>query len=115
MNHIDIAQAYRRHLPAGVLHTFRIDALDRLGVPVVTVRLTQDDGTTFEGIGYGATAEEAMVGALGELSEEAHCERALRDMPRVVGSYVDLLRQRGERGMADPLTLCLPAGSSYQP
>ena len=115
MNHIEIAQAYRRHLPAGLLHTFRIDALDRLGVPVVTVRLTQDDGTTFEGIGYGATAEEAMVGALGELSEEAHCERALRDMPRVVGSYVDLLRQRGECGMADPLTLCLPAGSSYQP
>ena len=115
MNHIEIAQAYRRHLPAGLLHTFRIDALDRLGVPVVTVRLTQDDGTTFEGIGYGATAEEAMVGALGELSEEAHCERALRDMPRVVGSYVELLRQRGERGMADPLTLCLPAGSSYQP
>ena len=115
MNLIEIAQAYRRHLPAGLLHTFRIDALDRLGVPVVTVRLTQDDGTTFEGIGYGATAEEAMVGALGELSEEAHCERALRDMPRVVGSYVELLRQRGERGMADPLTLCLPAGSSYQP
>ena len=115
MNHIEIAQAYRRHLPAGVLHTFRIDALDCLGVPVVTVRLTQDDGTTFEGIGYGATAEEAMVGALGELSEEAHCERALREMPRVVGSYVELLRQRGERGMADPLTLCLPAGSSYQP
>lgn len=115
MNHIEIAQAYRRHLPAGVLHTFRIDALDRLGVPVVTVRLTQDDGTTFEGIGYGATAEEAMVGALGELSEEAHCERALRDMPRVVGSHVELLRQRGERGVADPLTLCLPAGSSYLP
>ena len=115
MNHIEIAQAYRRHLPAGVLHTFRIDALDCLGVPVVTVRLTQDDGTTFEGIGYGATAEEAMVGALGELSEEAHCERALREMPRVVGSHVELLRQRGERGVADPLTLCLPAGSSYQP
>ena len=115
MNHIEIAQAYRRHLPAGVLHTFRIDALDCLGVPVVTVRLTQDDGTTFEGIGYGATAEEAMVGALGELSEEAHCERALREMPRVVGSHVELLRQRGERGIADPLTLCLPAGSSYQP
>ena len=115
MNYIEIAQAYRRHLPAGVLHTFRIDALDCLGVPVVTVRLTQDDGTTFEGIGYGATAEEAMVGALGELSEEAHCERALREMPRVVGSHVELLRQRGERGVADPLTLCLPAGSSYQP
>ena len=115
MNHIEIAQAYRRHLPAGVLHTFRIDALDCLGVPVVTVRLTQDDGTTFEGIGYGATAEEAMVSALGELSEEAHCERALREMPRVVGSHVELLRQYGERGVVDPLTLCLPAGSSYQP
>ncbi len=115
MNYIEIAQAYRRHLPAGVLHTFRIDALDCLGVPVVTVRLTQDDGTTFEGIGYGATPEEAMVGALGELTEEAHCERALREMPRVVGSHVELLRQRGERGVADPLTLCLPAGSSYQP
>ena len=115
MNHIQIAQAYRRHLPAGVLHAFRIDALDRLGVPVVTVRLLQDDGTTFEGIGYGATAEEAMVGALGELSEEAHCDRALRDMPRVVGSYAELVRQRGERAVADPLTLCLPAGSRYTP
>ncbi|MEG8055641.1 YcaO-like family protein [Sphingomonas sp. 22L2VL55-3] len=27
------------------------------------------------------------------------------------GSYADLVRERGERGIADPLTLCLPAGS----
>lgn len=82
---------------------------------VITVRLTQADGTTFEGIGYGAAAEEAMVGALGEPSEVAHCQRALRDMLRVAGGHVELRHQQGDRGVADPLTLCLPAGSSYQP
>ena len=109
----DIAAAYRRHLPPGELLAFRVDALDHLGVPVVTARLIQDDGTTLEGIGYGASTEEAMVGALGELSEEAHCELALKAMPRTQGSYDELVDAYGGRGVVDPLTLCLPAGSDY--
>ena len=111
----DIAATYRRHLPPGELQAFRVDALDHLGVPVVSARLIQDDGTTLEGIGYGASAEEAMVGALGELSEEAHCEQALRAMLRTQGSYVELVDAHGACGVVDPLTLCLPAGSDYSP
>ena len=111
----EIAATYRRHLPPGELQAFRVDALDHLGVPVVSARLMQDGGSTLEGIGYGASTEGAMVGALGELSEEAHCERALRAMPRTLGSYAELVDAHGTGGVVDPLQLCLPAGTGYTP
>lgn len=110
-----IADVYRRHLPPGRLMHFRVDGLDRLGIPVVTARLVLATGGSFEGIGYGATDEEALVGALGELSEEAHADAALAAMPRVVSSYATLVRERGPRRVLDPATVCLPAGSDWRP
>ena len=110
-----IADVYRRHLPAGRLIHFRVDALDRLGIPVVTARLMLAGGGSLEGIGYGATEEEALVGALGELSEEAHADAALAAMPRITSSYAALVAARGPGGVLDPATVCLPAGSDWRP
>ena len=110
-----IADTYRRHLPPGTLRRFRVDGLDRLGIPVVTARLLRDGGASIEGIGYGATADEALVGALGELSEEAHADRALAAMPRVEASFEALRRVHGAGGVLDPATVCLPAGSGWRP
>jgi thiazole/oxazole-forming peptide maturase SagD family component len=75
--------------------------------------LTGEPATT--GYGYGFTEVEARVGALGELCEEVHVGKWLARAPRVVASYAELTRARGERAVLDPLTLCLPAGSPYTP
>ncbi|RYZ42104.1 MAG: hypothetical protein EOO71_09430 [Myxococcaceae bacterium] len=109
--------AYSHALPAGELHLFRIDAIDRLGVPVTISNLRMNDGPNgvTHGNGYGHTEDEARVGALGELAEDTFAELALKRMPRVHGSYVTLVRARGPTAVADPLTLGLPAGSPYRP
>ncbi len=111
----EVAEAYRRHLPPGETSTFRVDGLDRLGLPVVIAPYRTADGLLFDGFGYGATEVEALVGALGEISEQVHCERWMAAAERVRGSHVQLVREHGAAHVADPLTLCLPAGSSYTP
>jgi ribosomal protein S12 methylthiotransferase accessory factor len=65
------------------------------------------------GYGYGLSPIEAEVGALGELLEELSVARHLQAAPRVEASFAALRRARGPRGVADPRTLCLPAGSSW--
>ncbi|RKH10538.1 hypothetical protein D7X74_27320 [Corallococcus sp. CA047B] len=109
--------AYFHALPAGELHLFRIDALDRLGVPVTLSSLRMDDGPhgVTQGNGHGNTEDEARVGALGKLAEDTFAELAMKRMPRVHGSYATLVRARGPTAVADPLTLGLPAGSPYRP
>lgn len=111
----EVAEAYRRHLPPGDMESFRVDALDRLGFPVILAPFRSDSGLLLDGFGYGASPDEALVGALGEISEQVHCERWFSTATRLQGSYTALVREHGERGVADPLTLCLPAGSSYTP
>ena len=111
----DVAETYRRHLPPGETATFRVDALDRLGLPVVIAPYRTAEGLQFDGFGYGATADEAMVGALGEISEQVYCERWMATCERVRGSYDELTCEYGESCVANPLTLCLPAGSAYAP
>lgn len=117
MNLADVAAAFRAALPVGEpVHCFRIDALDRLGIPVCEAALLPRDGSPSTiGYGYGFEPIEAEVGALGELCEEIHVERWVAQAPRVVASYSELLRSRGARHVADPLTLCLPAGSDWTP
>jgi len=110
-----VADAYRRNLPPGRSWTFAYDGLDRLGVPVVAAGLAFPDDYIFDGYGYGATPEEALVGALGELSEDTHAEAALARTERVEGSYRALADRLGPGGICDPRTLCLPAGSPYTP
>ena len=101
--------------PARDVTVFRIDGLDRIGIPVVQANLILPDEPATTGYGYGFTEEEAAVGALGELCEEVHVGTWLARAPRVVASYAELARARGARGVVDPLTLCLPAGSAYTP
>lgn len=108
-------EAYRRNFPPGELEMFRIDAIDRVGIPCVTASLRLKTGTQFATHGYGATLEEAEVGTLGEMAETAFTEAALRVMPRETGSYAELVARHGPSGVMDPLRLSLPAGSPYHP
>lgn len=109
--------AYHRAVSTGALQVFRIDPIDRLGVPVVSasLRIGTSPGAALHGNGYGRTDDEARVGAMGELVEETFCEYAMLRMPRIHGSYAALVRARGPTAVADPLTLGLPAGSPYRP
>ena len=115
--------AYRAALPPGRLFEFALSPLDRLGVPVQALTLfpsNEASGSTLfwplcEGIGYGETPAAARVGAYGELTEEVSSSAALARLPRLTGSYREMLAQHGERGVVDPVTLCLEAGSPYTP
>ncbi len=111
-----VADAFRATMPARSQVTFfRIDGLDRIGVPVVQANLILEGEPATTGYGYGLSEVEARVGALGELCEEVHVGKWLADAPRLVASHAELARTRGERAVVDPLTLCLPAGSPYTP
>jgi ribosomal protein S12 methylthiotransferase accessory factor len=108
-----VADAFRATMPKDShVSVFRIDHLDRIGIPVVQANLILADEPATTGYGYGFTEVEAEVGALGELCEEVHCGAAIKRLPRVIGSHAELSRSHA---VADPLTLCLPAGSDYTP
>lgn len=112
----DVARAFRESMPSlGHVSAFRIDMLDRIGIPVVQANLILPDEPATIGYGYGFEPIEAEVGALGELCEEVHVHGWLKQAARVHGSYADLVRQHGAAGVVDPLTLCLPADSPYTP
>lgn len=115
MDLAQVAATYKKHLPEGIVRTFAYGGLDRLGVPVAAASLAFSDGYHFDGYGYGTTPDEAMVGALGELTEDTHSEAFLARTERETGSYDGLVRRFGVDGVADPLTLTLPAGSPYAP
>ncbi|GAA0571338.1 YcaO-related McrA-glycine thioamidation protein [Craurococcus roseus] len=111
-----VADAFRATMPTDSEVTyFRIDGLDRIGIPVVQANLILPGEPATTGYGYGFTDVEARVGALGELCEEVHVGKWLAQAPRVVASHAELVRTRGERAAVDPLTLCLSAGSPYTP
>ncbi len=109
------AQAYLESFPAGDVTAFRIDPLDRLGIPVWVVALFPEDpalaGIMPYGVGYGATDEAAVLGGLGEVAEMVWPTLSLGARRKVRGSYSALAASVGERAVADPLRLCLPAGS----
>lgn len=110
----DVAEAFRNSMPpTGYVSIFRIDPLDRIGIPVVQASLIMPDEPATIGYGYGFEPIEAEVGALGELCEEVHVGAWVKAAPRIVASFAELCRARGAHGVVDPLTLCLPAGSPY--
>ena len=112
----DVAAAFRATMPADShVSVFPIDALDRIGIPVVQANLILRDEPATTGYGYGFTPIEAEVGALGELCEEVHVGAWVKRMRGTVASYAALCRERGMTGVVDPLTLCLPAGSAWTP
>lgn len=107
--------AYRAAVPPGVLDEFPITRLDRTGVPVWTVRVWPSEGPGFGGVGYGPNEGAARVSAWGECVEGAGIWMALRHLPRTRGSYAQLRRRHGPRGILDPRAACLPAGSPWTP
>lgn len=109
-----VVEAFRASLPPSLPRSaFRIDHLDRIGVPVVQANLFLPDEPATSGHGYGATELEAETGAWGELCEELHLHDWLNATPPHAASRTELVRAHGEAGVVDPLTLCLPAGSDY--
>ena len=110
----EAARAYLAAFPPGRVEAFPIHTLDRLGVPTWIVALFLDDGPPGlmpSGIGYGLTDGDAITGALGEIAEMLFPTLTLRAAARETASYDDLVRVHGRKHVADPLTLCLPAGS----
>jgi ribosomal protein S12 methylthiotransferase accessory factor len=112
----DAAQAYIDSMPPGRVELFSLTPLDVTGVPCWNAIFLNEDGTKFHGVvphgvGYGTTDAEAIIGTTGELAEAVHSAGAIARFPRRVGSYAALVAELGPRGIADPLTLCLPAGS----
>ena len=111
-----IAETFRASMPPTAETTvFRIDGLDRLAIPVVQANLLTPERPTIVGHGYGLTEAEAATGALGELCEEVHLGTWIMRQEPVEASYDALVGRLGARAVADPLTLCLPAGSDYDP
>lgn len=109
------AHAYLEAFPKGDVVAFPIHPLDRLGLPVWVVALFPEepalDGIMPYGVGYGATDKAAVLGGLGEIAEMVWPTLTLGARAKTQGSYADLARSLGARAVADPLTLCLPAGS----
>lgn len=94
---------------------FEISGLDRLGVPVTSCSLLVDGRFVAHGNGYGREVDAAHLSGLGELAEGVLSAAALdRLRPRVrTASFRDLVAAEGADRVADPRTLCLPAGSAY--
>ena len=107
---------YRAAFESGEMSDFDIGSLDRLGHSIVVAGLRSSDGFTNDGFGYGASAREALVGALGEMSETYHVHRALKKAPACEALSRNAMIERFDEGsVIDPLTLCLPAGSKWTP
>ncbi|MGB7405180.1 MAG: YcaO-like family protein [Pacificimonas sp.] len=109
------AQDYIASFPTGELVAFPIGDIDPSGIPVWIVSLFTDHpqlkGMLPYGAGYGATDADAILGSLGEIAEMTFGTLSGACADPVVASYNDLVASDGERAVADPLNLCLPAGS----
>ena len=111
------AARYVESMPPGRVELFSLTPLDVTGVPCWNAIFLNDDGTRFHGVvphgvGYGTTDAEAIIGTTGELAEAVHSAAAIQRFVRRTGTYAALRAELGVRGVADPLTLCLPAGSA---
>ena len=112
----DPAAAYRAALPEGTTTELDLRPYDRTGVPVTaTVWRSADGARSGHGVGYGATAEAAAIGAWGELAEQVLLDDALLHVEPRTASHRDLVGERGADRVADPRTLVLPAGADVDP
>ncbi len=115
-----VADTYRAAVRAvgvpGGLDELPIDGYDRTGVPTIATGVPVElpaGRVTVHGVGYGVSRAAAAVGALGELAEEAMWATAAAALRPRRASYAELVRERGAAGVADPVTLTLPAGSDH--
>ena len=111
------ARAYVQSMPQGRVELFPLAGLDRTGVACWNAMFLNEDGTAWHGVaphgvGYGMDDAAALIGTTGELAEAVHSAVQIQRMERRTGTYASLRDRLGERHVADPLTLCLPAGSS---
>ena len=112
----EAAEAYIDSMPEGRVELFPLTPLDRTGVPCWNAIFLNRDGTRWHGVaphgvGYGVDDASAIIGTTGELAEAVHSATSIHRMTRRTASYNALRAECGERGVADPVTLCLPAGS----
>ena len=106
-------QRYLASFPGEVVE-FPVVGLDVLDVPLHSAALSASPRHPGgSGLGYGATADEARTGALGEMAEMALSTRALAGVSRVEASFAELVRKEGPGRVQDPRTLALEAGSPY--
>ncbi len=110
---MNASERYLASFPPEVVE-FPILGLDILDVPVHSAVLTTSSRHPGGGgLGYGATAEQARTGALGEMAEMALSVRAHQRAERIQASYAELLLKEGTARVQDPRMLCLEAGSDY--
>ena len=112
----DAAAAYIGSMPPGRVELFSLTPLDRTGIACWNVIFLPADGKPFQGetphgVGYGVTDADAIIGTTGELAEAVHSASGYASLPIRTASFVTLSAEHGSRRVADPLTLCLPAGS----
>ena len=108
--------AYVASMPEGKVELFALSPLDRTGVACWNAIFLNGDGTRWHGVvphgvGYGVDDASAIIGTTGELAEAVHSAVEIWRMERRRASYAALLAEFGPRGVADPVSLVLPAGS----
>ena len=104
---------YRAALPPGEVKTFHIDGIDRLGLPIVDATYMPTDATEYTyGVGYGATEQEALVGAYGELCEDYFHTEACVATEFLDGTYPGMCERYGDGAVIDPMTMVLEAGTA---
>ena len=113
----DAAAAYVASMPEGRVELFPLGGLDRTGVSCWNAIFLNGDGSrwhgvTPHGVGYGVDDAGAIIGTTGELAEAVHSATEIHRMERRTATYASLRDRLGARAVADPLTLCLPAGSA---
>jgi ribosomal protein S12 methylthiotransferase accessory factor len=112
----EAAVAYVESMPEGRVELFPLGGLDRTGIACWNAIFLNRDGTRWHGVaphgvGYGPDDAGAIIGTTGELAEAVHSATQIHRMERRTATTAALTAQLGARAVADPLTLCLPAGS----
>lgn len=96
---------------SGEVFEWSLAPFDRLSLPEWGVALLARDGALHSGFGGGPPDVAAQASAWGEVAARFRAHVALHGIPDVRATYYELW-QEGRRS-ADPIALCLPAGSRY--
>ena len=103
------AERYLASFPPGVVE-FPVVGMDVLEVHLHSAALPGGAGGS--GLGYGATAEEARTGALGEMAEMVLSAAALQPRPRVQASHAELVTREGADRVQESAQRRMEAGSA---
>ena len=106
-------EKFRSAVPTDRVYEFSTAALDRLGIPLYCVAVWTEDGSYYDGFGYGAGELGAKIGAWGEILESYYAVETLKKTTRVFASYSELKAKN--QTAVEPPTLCLDAGGDYSP